>query len=156
MKKSLKVKEMVYLLTRDIYEDCIWKRGEPITIHKAEYDLRWTEEEYAKEISEEPKLVKDLKHFRSKKYLGGLFVPCRANLHKLLTLLYFNGDFKTNELLVRKISENDYKYLKIIFRHQEEYRVWRKALKIFFEEGKEKVYEFIEEQMALIKLREKL
>jgi len=147
---------MVYILARRIFEDCIWVRGEQVIIHKAEYDLRWTEEEYAKELSEEPKLAKDLKHYWAKRFLETLYVPCRANLHKLLTILYFNGDFKTNDLLVRRISEDDYKYLKIIFRHQSEYRIWKKALKILNEEDKEKVYEFIEEQMALIKLREKL
>jgi len=147
---------MVYILTRRIFEDYIWVRGEQVIIHKAEYDLRWTEEECARDVSEEPKLAKNLKNFWVKKYLQMLYVPCRANLHKLLTILYFNGDFKTNELLVRRISEDDYKYLKIIFRHQSEYRIWKKALKILNEEGKEKVYEFIEEQMALIKLREKL
>jgi len=147
---------MVYILTRRIWEDCIWKRGEQIIIHKAEYELKLTEEKYARGITEEPRSIKELPHYRAVRYLETLYVPCRANLHKLLTILYFKGDFKTNELLIRRISEDDYKYLKIIFRHQEEYKVWRKALKILNEEGKEKVYEFIEEQMALVKLREKL
>ena len=147
---------MVYLLTRRIYEEVIWTRGETIEVHKAEYGLRWTEEEYAREVTEEPKLVKDLKHYWAKTFLDDLFVPCRANLHKLLTILYFNGDFKTDEQLVRRISDNDYKYLKIIFNHQSEYRIWKKALKILQEKGKEEVYKFLEEQVALIKLREKL
>ena len=141
----------MFLLFRDIFRVRLWNKG--IDIHKAEYTLR--ELENSEIITEKPIRLSDLRYIEAR-FVDSLIIPCRANLHKLLTYLYFEGDFKTENVLVRKVSEEDIKYLKIIFNHQEDYRIWKKLLKVYQEEGKERTFEELSRQVALIKLREKL
>jgi len=141
----------MYLLFRNIFRVRLWNKG--IDIHKVEYTLR--ELENSEIITEKPIRLSDLQYIEAR-FIDTLIIPCRANLHKLLTYLYFEGDFKTENILVRKVSEEDFKYLRVIFNHQEDYRIWKKLLKVYQEKGKERTFEELSRQVALIKLREKL
>jgi len=92
----------MFLLFRDIFRVRLWNKG--IDIHKAEYTLR--ELENSGIITEKPIRLSDLQYIDAR-FVDSLIIPCRANLHKLLTYLYFEGDFKTENVLVRKVSEED-------------------------------------------------
>lgn len=85
---------------------------------------------------------------------AGLALPCRSNLYKFLTGLLldwdwnFQGDIDT--------TEEQAKYLEIIFKNQKDYKFWKQGLDVLGKEGKEKAWDWIKEQVPLLRLRNKL
>lgn len=85
---------------------------------------------------------------------ANLSLPCRSNLYKFLTglLLDWNWDFQGDI----DITEEQAKYLEIIFANQKDYKFWKQGLEVLGKEGKEKAWAWVEEKMPLLKLRNKL
>jgi len=134
---------MKYFLRRQIYERTLWIsaiKGGAVTIHEAEYTL-------VEDISE-----KEALKWAPVRCSEICYVPCRANLHKMLTLLYFNGDFKTEKMIITEITEKDYKALKYVFNHKRLHKVWRKILKTIEEKGVEEGLKSLHERVLFLKL----
>jgi len=89
-------------------------------------------------------------HYR----LADLQVPCRSNLYKFLTglLLNWNWNFEGDV----DVTEEQAKYLTIVFNNQRDYRFWKHGLEVLSKDGKDKAWEWIKEEMPLLKLRNKL
>ena len=87
-------------------------------------------------------------------HLAILDLPCRSNLHRFLVGLLLNWKWDFNGDL--DVTEEQVKYLQIIFNNQRDYKFWRQGLECLEKNGKEKTWEWIEEQMPLLKLRNKL
>jgi len=86
--------------------------------------------------------------------LARLNVPCRSNLYKLLAGLLFEKEW--NFQGDKEVPEKHVKVLQIMFENKKDYEFWRKGVDILHSEGKEKTWEWIHEQIPLLKLRNKL
>jgi len=89
-------------------------------------------------------------HYR----LAELSVPCRSNLYRFLTGILLNWDWNFQGDI--DVTEEQAKYLEIIMNNQKDYKFWKQGLEILSKDGKDKAWEWIKEQMPLLKLRNKL
>jgi len=119
-----------YYLERTIYEQTF--RETPI--HYAEY---WILETVA------PSARRGL--------CQSLEVPCRSNLHRLLTGLFYNWDW--NDMEDKQVSEDEAMMLKHIFTSQKEYKLWKDAFEKLKSEGAEKAKAWLIEQTKVLALR---
>lgn len=78
----------------------------------------------------------------------------KSNVNKLLTGLLL--DWKWDLEGEIEIPKDKVKYLKIILRNQKDYKFWRDGLKVLNEKGKEECWKWIEEQVPILELRNKL
>jgi len=142
--RGRKENKMVYKLERTVYKERFWNSltGKDVEIHIAYYKLSM--EEYSSE---------ELNLERVTQY--NFELPCRANLNKLITILFLNGNFKDDHLQVN-IDEKTFNIIKTVLEHKKEYSFWRKTLKVLKKDGAEKAKEYLESQIPFIILKVKL
>lgn len=86
--------------------------------------------------------------------LADLSVPCRSNLYKFLIGLLYNWNWNPIEDI--DVTEEQAKYLRIIFKNQKDYDFWKEGLEFTKKEGNEKAWEWVKERIPLLKLRNEL
>ena len=138
-----------YFLYREIYEEGI---SYTVLIHKALYELRVGDSDVTDE--DVPKILENIPRFLHRTTSFDLVtMPCKANLHKILTLIYFDGDFRTDTLMV-EISEEDVKWLRIVMKYPRSYATWRKVLKPLKNGvSKEEAKKILKDELAKLRLR---
>jgi len=80
-----------------------------------------------------------------------LLVPCRARLHHLLTGLFYDWDWKSEEN--KEITEEEAMMLKHIFTSQKEYKLWEVSMAKIKTEGTEKARQWLVDQIKILALR---
>ena len=145
--------EQLYYLKREVFEVPKFTPKGSVLIHEAGYELWEISHRAMLELTR--KGVTDPSRSMSAKYVEGVTLPCRANLHKVLTLLFLDGDFK-DEPTVKLVTEEECRLIKIIMRNRQEYSLWRKVREVLEKEGKERALELLRAKVPVLALREKL
>ena len=80
-----------------------------------------------------------------------LNLPCRSNLHRLLTGLFYNWDW--DDMEDKQVSEDEAMMLKHIFSSQTEYKLWKTAFGKLKSEGTDKAKEWLIDQTKVLAMR---
>ena len=138
-----------YFLYREIYEEGI---SYSVFIHKALYELRIGDKNVTdKDV---PLILRGVPFtLQRTTSIDLVTMPCKANLHKILTRIYFDGNFEADNLIV-EIPEEDVKWLRIVMKYPRAYATWRKVLKPLKNGvSKEEAKKILKDELAKLRLR---